>query len=227
MRRKLLLFAAVTCSLAAQPATLRGTYRIGVKDQVLYFNNLSNPNQFATQNGPVNLTPPADLRTFMDFIMIADVVSLNGRPAKGTLITTGRLLPTAPVPLANLAIADIQREFTTNLWIEIQRADGSPVGTLTGSGLGGGPAPPRSPDSADANGGGNIVITGGTGAFLGARGQAEGIGPGAHPILTRLASMAENPAMRRLNGGGTFEYVVGLEPPFPEILDFTAADARR
>ena len=226
MLRNALLFAAVTFSLTAQPATTRGIYRIGVKDQVIYVNNVSDPNKFATTPGPVNL-PPDDLRTYMDLLLIGDVVSLNGRPAKGTLISIGRLLPTAPVPFANFAIADIQRTGFVTFWIELQHADGSRLGTLMGAGLADGPAPPDAPDGADVNHGGNAAITGGTGAFLGARGQIAGAAPGGNATLTRLASMAENPAMRRQNGGGTAEWIVSFLPPFPDVHDLAELADRR
>jgi uncharacterized protein (TIGR03437 family) len=64
----------------------------------------------------------------------------------------------------------------------------------------------------------NLAIVGGTGAFLGARGQtgnaAQGLGSAQIPV--RIASITEDPANRRLNGGGHVVftlYVIPMEQP--------------
>jgi uncharacterized protein (TIGR03437 family) len=93
---------------------------------------------------------------------------------------------------------------------EILKSDGTPIGTIFVTGLAGGDAPPGSPSSA--TGGTNFVITGGTGAFLGVRGQ---MGVAANPpgvAVQRAASMTEDPANRRLNGGGTQRWIAHLIP---------------
>ena len=56
------------------------------------------------------------------------------------------------------------------------------------------------------------MITGGTGAFLGARGQMEMVANPPGVAAQRLASITEDPANRLLNGGGTQRYVVHLIP---------------
>lgn len=59
-----------------------------------------------------------------------------------------------------------------------------------------------------------MIITGGTGAFLGVRGQA-----GHISMAPRVASVTEDPANRRANGGGTESIVLQLLPMFrPEIV---------
>src|SRR5262249_54108213 len=79
---------------------------------------------------------------------------------------------------------------------EILKSDGTPIGTIVANGLTAGGVPPGSPLTA-TGGGGNFVITGGTGAFLGARGQM--VGPAQPPggALQRGAYMTEDPANRR------------------------------
>ena len=66
------------------------------------------------------------------------------------------------------------------------------------------------------------MITGGTGAFLGARGASGQIVlPQATPA--RTASMTEDPANRRVNGGGTVRFVLQVIPlSRPEVLAGTA-----
>lgn len=80
------------------------------------------------------------------------------------------------------------------------------------SGLGIGPVPPGAPLASTSA---NVAITGGTGAFLGARGQL-GI---VRTTGIRSASVTEDPANRRVNRGGTARYILHLIPMFrPEIV---------
>ena len=78
-------------------------------------------------------------------------------------------LAKAPVP--GQAIADTAHVGLAVFTFEILKSDGTPIGTIMTYGFAGGPAPPGAPLSATA--GSNFMITGGTGAFLGARGQME------------------------------------------------------
>src|SRR5260370_41733369 len=75
-----------------------------------------------------------------------------------------------------------------------------------------------SPGAALAQTQGNNAIVGGTGAFLGARGQ---LGQGATPqtIPSPRLSMAEDPSNRRTHGGGRIRYVLHVIPMFrPEVV---------
>jgi uncharacterized protein (TIGR03437 family) len=59
-----------------------------------------------------------------------------------------------------------------------------------------------------------VAVTGGTGAFLGARGMLT-----SPPFTIRLASMAEDPAMRRTIGGGRGHFLAYLIPlSRPEVV---------
>jgi len=79
--------------------------------------------------------------------------------------------------------------------------------------LGAGAAPPGAPLGVRV---GNVAIVGGTGAFLGVRGQ---VGQGATVVPDRSASMTEDPANRRRNGGGRVRYVLHLIPlSRPEVV---------
>jgi len=63
---------------------------------------------------------------------------------------------------------------------------------------------------------GNNAIVGGTGAFLGARGQ---MGQGAIAVPDRNASMTEDPANRRTHDGGRVRYVLHVIPmALPQIV---------
>ena len=70
------------------------------------------------------------------------------------------------------------------------------------------------------------MIMGGTGAFLGARGQMEMVVNPPGVASQRGASITEDPANRRVNGGGTQRYVVHLIPmSAPQIAMLPAGPA--
>jgi uncharacterized protein (TIGR03437 family) len=106
---------------------------------------------------------------------------------------------------------------------EILKSDGTPIGTIVASGLFGGDAPPGVPAAATGN---NLVITGGTGAFLGARGQMS-VAPAPPGVaIQRNASMTEDPANRRRNGGGTWRWIAHVIPmSVPQILTTASGPA--
>jgi uncharacterized protein (TIGR03437 family) len=117
-------------------------------------------------------------------------------------------------------VADIVRTGISDYLLEVQQADGTLVGNIHTLGFSGGTSPAGAPL------GGNLVLVGGTGAFVGARGQvANLVLPGAAP--PRLASVTEDPARRRINGGsGRVRFVVQLYPMArPEIVTIASAPA--
>ena len=126
-----------------------------------------------------------------------------------------RNLRLTPTPQAGSAAADITRgDVVDEVW-EILQADGTPVGTILANGLAGGTPPPGAPLASMAM---NLAVTGGTGAFLGARGQAA-LAQGTTLMTGRDASVAEDPANRRSNGGGQRRFILHLIPMSrPEIV---------
>jgi hypothetical protein len=102
--------------------------------------------------------------------------------------------------------------------LEIQQADGTAIGTLILDGLTGGPAPVGTPKAGVT---GNFAVIGGTGAFLGARGQTATI-MNTH----RATSTLENPINRRTFPSGLWKVVVQLIPmTTPEVVLTTAGPA--
>lgn len=70
---------------------------------------------------------------------------------------------------------------------------------------------------------GSFVVTGGTGAFLGVRGQAV---DGGLIVATRNASVKEDPSKRRVNGGGKASLVLQLIPMSrPEVVTTASGPA--
>ena len=161
-------------------------------------------------------TTAATSKNFQSNIVIADIVAVNGQPAKGVFFRERRTITLTPNPASGQAIADVARNFSGfETAFEILEPDGTPIGSIFLSGFGGGsPTPPGAPLAQNLS---NLAIVGGTGAFLGARGQG---GEAAIPGNTgaRQASMTEDPSKRRNNGGGKMRWVLHVIPMVrPEI----------
>jgi hypothetical protein len=122
-----------------------------------------------------------------------------------------------PVPgvNGNNAIADISANSLRDETYYILHSDGAtPIGAIIVNGLNGS-VNPRTPGPPP--GGQNFAIVGGTGAFLGARGQ-KGSGNGGL-IGNRTASITEDPGKRRQNGGGHGSFSFYVIPMFrPEVV---------
>jgi uncharacterized protein (TIGR03437 family) len=168
--------------------------------------------KFAT--APV-LTPasgPGGGRAFQFFVFIGDIVAVNGKPVKGLWTARGTTFSFDPNAAPGHSTADVTRGNVIDMYWEIAQLDGTPIGTLSASGLTRGTPPPGAPS---AQTGDNLSIIGGTGAFLGVRGQAGVIDLGS----PRQASVVEDPASRRTIGGAKRSYVLHLLPMLtPEIL---------
>ena len=165
---------------------------IDVQDFVEYRQDVSDPATFATNP---NVTSAATLHNFFAVTMLADIVALNGQPVKGLYVGRPRAIDSTPTPAPGQAVADVTHNSFRDLFFEILQSDGTPIGSIAATGLAGGNAPPGAPSVLQ---GSNWAIIGGTGAFLGARGQA-GSAAGNSP---RGASISEDPSKRRINYRG-------------------------
>ena len=141
-------------------------------------------------------TAGASSNNFYPVLWVADVVAVNGKPAKGTWTVRGNQLFRGPNQTPGRAISDSSGAYFFDWVFDLMQADGTPVGSLMAVGTGGAPKPPGAPALILQA---NLAVTGGTGAFLGVRGQA---GQGGNTVGPRTASMSEDPALRRVLGGG-------------------------
>jgi hypothetical protein len=209
----LVIVACATCSESGMaqitPATI---LEIDTENIVSYTSDVFDASKFATDP---NLTTVASVPRNFAFVMaVGDIVAVNGRPAKGTLVVRQQSISLSPTPSPGQGVADIVRTAVSDYLLEIQQADGTLVGNIHTLGMSAGTTAVGAP----AGSGGNLVVAGGTGAFLGARGQMSTRllpgGPGP-----RTASVTEDPARRRNNGvGGRVQFVVYLIPMTrPEI----------
>jgi hypothetical protein len=176
------------------------TLTIDLENCVSYQADFYDPSKYGKS---LAVTPSAGAGSLGVTTEIGDIVAVNGQPAKGTYVARNRVLSAGPTPAAGQAIADVTRTGFREQVFEILKSDGTAVGTVVALGFSGGAAPPGQPAAER----GNWVIVGGTGAFLGARGQEEGAGNAA-----RAASIAEDPANRRQNGGLPSRYFLHVIP---------------
>jgi uncharacterized protein (TIGR03437 family) len=204
------LCAAVSCAVSLAQVLPATVLEVEMENRVQYLGDNSDVSKLATDP---NVTTPAPSRNFVPVVIIADIVAVNGQPAKGTTVFHFRQINLRTAPNAGEAIADIVRNNVVDIRFEILKTDSTPIGTVMASGMGGGVGPPGAPSDVRV---GNVAIVGGTGAFLGARGQ---VGQGTTIVPDRSASMTEDPANRRRNGGGRVRYLLHLIPlARPEVV---------
>ena len=192
--------------------------RIDIEKTVNYYEDITDYSKFAVDSGPKGAAPSLN---FSGGVSLADIVAVNGEPVKGTAFGQQVTVVSRPNAAAGQAIADVFSGGPVEWILEIQSATdttldemGRPfsIGTIVVRGLAGDARPAGVP----IVGGGNFTVIGGTGAFVGARGQAVFTPPTAP---SRSASYGEDPANRRKLAGGTFRFWVNLIPMTrPEIL---------
>ena len=216
MLTTLALAGGLAWSQNAPPAVILD---MRIENRVVYTTDTADVSKLATNP---NSTTPVARGSFSTFVSIADIVSINGRPVKGTWTIRGTQLTMNPNPKPGEAIADTTRNNHIDGIFEILQQDGTPIGTLFVLGLSSGAPPPGAPLIANNT---NSVIVGGTGAFLGARGQQELV----ELIQTEhQASVTEDAARRRINGAGAGirRLVIHLIPMFrPEIASASSGPA--
>ena len=206
------LFGVAFCQSALAQAAQQTILAIEIENYVNYFNDVTDYSKLATD--PNRTTLAVQPRNFAVSFGIADIVSVNGKPVKGTFTERQTELNHAVNATGGQAIADAVRNNFNERHYEILKPDGTQIGSIMTIGPGGGNPPPGAPSAIV---GANFIVVGGTGAFLGARGQAGGTqDPRPAP---RSASISEDPAMRRVNGGGQRRFIIQLIPWIqPEVV---------
>jgi hypothetical protein len=185
----------------APPAVLT----IDLANFVEYYQDTADLSTLAA-NPSVTTAAIGNGKNFFAITILADIVSVNGQPVKGIYTSQNRVVSSSPTPAPGTGIADtVVTAFRDDIF-KILDLNENPIGSIAAIGLSGGVPAPGGPTTLK---GGDWVITGGTGAFLGVRGQMGGSGAQKGD---RPASMTEDPANRRTNGGGTFEFVLYLLP---------------
>ncbi len=203
------LLVAAYCTPALGQAPPPTILEIDTENAVEYFNDIasqSDPSKIGTNPG---VTPVGGLPAFSRLSGLADIVAVNGQRVKGVLANWETLLGASPALNPGRPITDIRMDGMRAQNFQILRSDGTVVGTIMTLGLSQGGNPP--PGAPLAQTGQNYAIVGGTGAFLGARGQ-QGQESTPQTVNFRQASMVEDPANRRINGGGRVRYILHVIP---------------
>ena len=189
-----------------------------VENVVRYYEDTTDTSKFATVAGVV----PANVASnFQTYVLIGDIVAINGQPVRGTVSHTARWTNLTPTPTPGQAMADTPRGGLGQWAFEIQGSEGTPIGTIFLAGMHGGARTPGSPLEITQ---GNNAIIGGTGAFLGARGDFGQV-VNAQTIAVRAASITEDPSNRRKNGGGRIRWVFHVLPASTPQIVATASGA--
>lgn len=194
---------------AQTPASI---IQIETDNNVRYIFETPNFSEFGANPNATNVTFP----TFATWVTEADIVSVNGKPAKGVYLTRQTAINLTPTAVPGQGISDVTATNIVDRILVLMQPDSTPIGSIMMLGLDGGAPPPGSLATARQ---GNFAIAGGTGAFLGLRGQfvSGPTIPGA--IATRSGSVKEDPARRRINGGGRAIFLLHLIPMMrPEVI---------
>lgn len=188
---------------------------IDVENVVEYQGDIADPLAFARNpqvtpaRGNRVTNPNGGIGNFAINIGIGDIVAINGQPAKGLMVLRARAINVSPNPAPSQAIGDVTRASIRDMIFELLQADGTPVGTIMMTGMGAGRSAVGSPSTVR----GAWAIIGGTGPFVGVRGQAEQQQEGIRGEETpRRASIAEDPSRRRMNGGGLWRFFLHFVP---------------
>ena len=209
-----ILAASVAVLLAQTPPVTILT--IEADKTVFYWDDVGDPTRNATS---ATVPTRASVANFQPVLLLSDIVAVNGKPAKGVFVGRGISTLLRPAPTGGAGISDVTRNNVFDFHIEIQQANGPPIGSLVLGGLGGGHPPLGAPTGAAA---GNFAVLGGTGAFFGARGQGATVS-----VVARSTSYTENPINRQVQpGSGAFKFVVHLIPmTWPEVLSLPTGPA--
>ena len=197
------LCVAVSCGVSLAQVPPLTMLEIDLENRVNYVTDVFDVTKFATDL----LKAPTAARNFTTGIRLGDIVAVNGRPAKGTHVARFQNVNLNTAPTPGQAIADTTAVFIWEQTYQILQPDGTLIGSIMAAGLGGGPSESAAGDN---------TILGGTGAFIGVRGQSSRAPQLSAP---RNASVTEDPANRRRNGGGTARVLLQLIPlSRPEII---------
>jgi len=212
------LLASVNSTLALAQQSPTNILTIDVANVVEYQGDISDPSKFGTSP---KITPSAGVGAFSVNVVFGDIVAVNGEPAKGVYVGRPVGIVLTPTPKTGQAIADTTHASLRSHTFEILKSDGTPVGTLMSFGLDGGLPPPGAP-SYPVAARGNYTIFGGTGAYLGVRGELVQRQQSLEAVPPRAASMAEDPSNRRINGGGTIRFFLHTIPMTTPQISTTA-----
>lgn len=174
------------------------TLQVDLENQVRYAEDVTDRSQIARSPVPVPTTPALN---FNRGIVISDIIAVNGSPAKGAAVNLVNDVRLSPNAAPGAAISDVVLPAFSFATFQFLKPNGDLIGSISCMG---------------AAGPTGMTIVGGTGAFVGVKGTVIATGGGT-PL--RITSQAEDPSMRRMNGGGRGSTLIQIFPMFrPEVL---------
>ena len=194
--------------------------QVEVENQRVYHFDVD-PARFATSS--TDLTTSllrANDSAFQSYIAIGDIVSVNGKAVKGTVFERFTDLVASPTAAAGAgqAIADVARTAMVEWNLDILNTDGTSLGRVFIQGMSGGVSPPGAPSLVPRA---SFLVVGGTGVFLGVRGGYLQNNPDTS-VPIPVTSVAEDPALRRVFGGGKTHITLYLIPQSAPQVAITA-----
>lgn len=195
------VFVAMFCSsgfgqTAEQPVELI----IELDNTVTYRGDVTDAAKLARDPG---MTTPLPARAFQYTHNVGDIVAVNGKPAKGLFMNRVSSLVPSLNPQPGQMIADYDGDPMHLCVWHIMGPDGVPIGALLD---GGGPP------------GFGHTVSAGYGAFFGVIGIHRSLESIRRP---RVASVTEDPANRRIHGGGRARHIFRLYPKYRPAVDVT------
>jgi hypothetical protein len=142
MRRIIAAHWSLTwCGVLEAQVPSSARLEVVVQNAVAYVDDGIPYGQYATAQ---TQTPPATGgRNFRSWTLIGDVVSVNGKPAKGVAVHRAHIVSLRTAPANGQAISDVNGPLAVADYnVEIRHADGTPVGTAMLQGFLFGPPPP-------------------------------------------------------------------------------------
>lgn len=189
--KRLLAGLALSLSLSAADQPRISALTIETHNVVTYVGDIFDPLKLALLTSPAT---PSATRAFTESITVADVVLINGRPAKGLWQSRSFAMGYSPTAAPGFAIADSAEGAPGECKWAILSADGNLVGRFQEGGLG------------------THQITGGSGIFLGIHGTQTTV---QAVQAARRTSMTEDPSVRRVVGGGIYIHTFHIASSYP------------
>lgn len=200
MKRLFVLAALAAPAILAQTLEDPVALTIEVENHVLYRGSVFDTSRIGREPGPTVAGPQIP---FVDGINIGDIVSVNGKPAKGLWSSSfTHTTPYRSAPQSGQFIADFDLGATFFCTWQIYAPDGTFLGMIRDSGATQG-----------------HTVTGALAGFFGTIGVHVMGGPA---VPARVALTAEDPANRRNLGGGKFSTTFYLYPRVRPAVQITA-----
>ena len=188
MKRFFFLSALVCPAILAQTLDDPVILTVEVANSVIYRGTVFDASKIAKDPGATTSVNQA----FIEAMNVGDIVTVNGKPVKGTWSSSVLAMPYRANPQPGQPIADFDLAGTNFCTWQFYDTDGNFLGMLRDSGAGQG-----------------HTIVGALGGFFGVVGMHQG---GTTITPQRQASTAEDPANRRNLGGGRATMVFYLYP---------------